>query len=56
MVKFRWYDLTKTSPRTLWIGWTLDGAKLNGVRGPRTWTLDIYLGKRMLVILFGRRY
>lgn len=56
MIKFRWYDLTKTSPRTVWFGWTVDGVKLNGLNGPRTWTLDIYLGKRLLVILFGGRH
>lgn len=56
MIRFRWYNIARTEPRAIYLGVTLDGQKFNGFYGPRTWTLDIYLGKRLLVVLFGRRH
>lgn len=51
------YDLTKTQGEQsrMW-GWNLWGVKRNGIHGPRKYTLDIMLGTRMIVIIFGRRY
>jgi hypothetical protein len=37
-------------------GWQLWGTKKNGIYGPTSWTLDIFLGKRIVVVIFGRRY
>jgi hypothetical protein len=58
MIRFRWYPkkpLKYSAWDTHW-GWQLWGHKGNGLRGPYKWTLDIYLGKRILVVIFGRKY
>lgn len=56
-MRFRNYDLRKTQGEHSrnW-GWNLWGTKKNGIHGPRKYTLDIMLGTRMIVIIFGRRY
>lgn len=58
MIRFRWYPekpLKYNDGDTYW-GVQLWGHKSNGLRAPYNWTLDIYLGKRILVIIFGRKY
>lgn len=56
MIRFRWLDLKKTDHLSKYWGWQLWGYKGNGIRGPRTYTLDIFLGSRILVVKFGKRY
>jgi hypothetical protein len=58
VIRFRWYPKKpdKYSAWDTYWGVQLWGHKAHGLKNPYKWTLDIYLGKRILVIIFGRRY